>query len=350
MHDLELKEAIRICTETIKEAQRDDGGFLHSSWPAESYEDILPGGTTTFFTANILNCLNVTIPMADFDSVIRIRKRAARFLSAQKSGYGSFNYWANGSPEKKTMPYPDDLDDTSVALAALHGFDGKDIDGGMVANIIKLLTAVEAAPGGPYRTWLIKPEGHGAESAWQDIDLVVNSNIAYLLSRYGISLKNIDIFIEDRIQSGSLFSPYYPGVMQVIYFISRCYHGSDRLRLRDVVLSEENYAKHEIWKNLLETAMAISSLLAMGFPDQLSYKTQRYFLEQISMRQFGPFGFCMDPVHEGKSCLAGSRSLTAAFCLEALGRLATIGREKKKSDTNKSKSAFLPSPSARLKK
>jgi len=81
------------------------------------------------------------------------------------------------SKEFKSKPYPDDLDDTFCALNALYLFDRKLISGSAYAYIIQLLTKVEKNEGGPYKTWLVSKKTSG----WDDVDIVVNSNIAYFL-------------------------------------------------------------------------------------------------------------------------------------------------------------------------
>src|ERR1700722_18715913 len=107
----------------IKKEQSPDGSFSSTT-----------GYRTTFLAANILSCLNAVDTLA-FDTALAmpefgcmgnlmaIRKMVASFLLNEKSENASFNYWASDTPEKKTMPYPDDLDDTFVALAALNGYD-----------------------------------------------------------------------------------------------------------------------------------------------------------------------------------------------------------------------------------
>ena len=78
----------------------------------------------------------------------KIKKNLVKFLLSQKSQDWSFNYWARESDDFKRMPYPDDLDDTSCALAALHEYDPKLIDGEVMAKFVLILTALEKKKAG----------------------------------------------------------------------------------------------------------------------------------------------------------------------------------------------------------
>jgi len=350
---LTIELALKTCLAVIRAEQLPDGGFLHQSWFADGDGSRINTVEyqTTFFAANILACLNAVAANFDCSELPPIRESAARFLLAQKSEYGSFNYWARDSSESQTMPYPEDLDDIFVAFAALHGFDETLIDGAAMAHIAKLLTAVEVAPGGPYRTWLVGSQGSmaGGETGgafepvklrkpekWRDVDIVVNSNIGYCLSRLGVTLPNLTQFIDDRICDRNLRSPYYPGAMQVLYFVARFYHGveyvgsgAEKIRekkaaLADMVLREwrRHDTGNEARQNPLETAMTISTLIDLGFGNILTSPDAKIFAERCMQKEFQPYPFCIDPSRDGRVCYAGSAALTAAFCAEALAKCA----------------------------
>jgi hypothetical protein len=277
--------------------------------------------STLFSLANILSCYNEVsklIPTQNSIEVTKARGDLASFLLSQKSPRGSFNYWLRDSEESRTMPYPDDLDDTFVALAALHGFDPSLIDGAVLADVAKLLPAVEIAPGGPYRTWLIEPT---ASPEWKDVDLVVNSNVAYFLSRIGIHLPNLTKFVDDRIREDNLTSPYYPSVIHVIYFISRFYKGEGRDALVQKVLAAPK-------ENSLKLAMAISALINLGYDPALLNANNKVnesnlmslLIARIEAEGFTPDPFCIELVRDGKTHYAASPALTAAFCAEAIAK------------------------------
>lgn len=85
---------------------------------------------------------------------------------------GTINWWLRGSSDSVGRPYPDDHDDTAVALASLYPSE--------VSKILpRWLKALEKSRrnDGTYTTWLY-PQ-------WQDTDAVVQLNIARALLRHG---------------------------------------------------------------------------------------------------------------------------------------------------------------------
>lgn len=218
------------------------------------------------------------------------------------------------------MPYPDDLDDTFVALAALYGYDPKLIGGTVLANVAKILTGVEAREGGPYRTWLV---GADSNDKWRDVDVVANSNVGYFLSLLGVELPNLRSLIEEAVANGKFSSPYYPGVIQVAYFVSRFYKtGKCSRAIADLVLAER--ARREL--NPLESALAISALIELGLGDEIGAGEADRLTRVASEGEWKPYAFCIDPSRGGKTRYAGSAALTAAFVAEALVKYSEIGK------------------------
>lgn len=214
------------------------------------------------------------------------------------------------------MPYPDDLDDTFAALIALRGLDPDILSGEVLACIAKLLTSTEAQEGGPYRTWLVKNQ---VDPAWQDVDLVVNSNISHFLSCLQIKLPHIESLVEGAIEQSFLVSPYYPGICHVAYFISRSYSGSRRELIGNILAS---YLEQNIVSRL-ERAMSISSFINLGSWDRVRPEDLLQVLGGDD-DPWRPYAFCIDPSREGKRAYAGSSALTAAFCVEALVKYAKV--------------------------
>jgi hypothetical protein len=298
----------------IAEEQNRDGSFPSLSG---SKKDVFSGArqyTTTFFAANILSALNGLHDARTNP----IREKAFHFLLSQKSAIWSFNYWARNAKEYTTMPYPDDLDDTFVALAALQGYDPGIVQGAALAEVAKMLTVIEAEKGGPYQTWLIADD---APQKWHDVDIAVNANIAYFLSDFfDVAVPNLAALIDKRIQEGDLCSPYYPGIVQVIYFISRMYRGNQKSTLVDLLMAKRD--KNGLWGNSLVSAMAISALVNLGAAEMVSDADTAAFLNGVCREGWVPWAFCIDPSRKGKTHYAGSSALTAAFCIQALRQLA----------------------------
>ena len=305
--------------------QQKDGSFLSFSSPnPQDFANALQFHST-FSTSLILDSL---CTHTQTQQLHRIKQKAASFLLGQKSTYWSFNYWARNSKQAKQLPYPDDLDDTSCALAALFHYDSKIIDGSVLAHVVRLLTASEIKEGGPYRTWLVVDT---ANKVWKDIDVAVNSNVAYFLSLQEIELPQLTSYIEDCIVNNKLLSPYYPTDYPIIYFISRFYNGKYKDALIKILLTKKT-SEHN-WDNPLNTALAISAIINLQGPVDKLDKSVLYLLQTQIEGSWKP-----DPFYAGvnpkkdKPYFAGSSTLTTAFCLEALNKyfhlLVTEKKEK----------------------
>jgi hypothetical protein len=308
--------------EFLEQVQQAEGNFLnYTSSHVKSFRHAY-ACESIFSTALILSCLNQWKNQSEFDA---IRRRAAHFLLGQKSTHWTFNYWVRDSKDFKNMPYPDDLDDTSCALAALHGYDPTFIDGEALAHFVTVLTALEEEEGGPYRTWVV-PED--AASVWKDIDFAVNGNIAHLLSLYEVSLPNLERFLEEKIEKKAYTSPYYPECFPIIYFLSRFYRGGKTEDIVRYLMSRRN--ADGSWGNPLRTALAVSALLNFGVPlDQVEEGVAAIVRNTEPAFKAYPFYVGINPRGDKKRYVAGAPALTMAFCLEALGKYA----EQKRSET-----------------
>jgi len=330
-----IREIIQQGLDFLLNAQEEDGSFV--SYSAADKNDFGHSRTyhSTFPSSLILSCL---CNLDETPQTKNVKDKIAGFLLSQKSEHWSFNYWTRGSGESKTLPYPDDLDDTFCALSALMEHDAELIDGPAMARIVTLLTAVEQEEGGPYRTWLVSET---AEEVWKDVDLAVNSNVAYFLSLHDVSLPKIDSLIESAIDADQYVSPYYPAEYPIIYFISRFYRGDKVERIIDLLVSKRDRAYK--WDNPLNTALAVSSLHNFGFsPDKLG-ESISYLMTDQQHGSWKPYAFCIDPSMEGKKYYAGSQALTTAFCLEALATFLQASESKTETRAESAESEVITS-------
>ena len=315
-----INNAINQGIDFLTKTQEKEGSLLSYSTPEpESFKNARTY-RSTFSSSLILSCLCSVDESRETKSV---KDRLASFLVSQKSDYWSFNYWARDTDESRTLSYPDDLDDTFCALSALVQYNPDLIDSTAMAKIVTLLTAVEEEEGGPYRTWLVPQT---AEKIWKDVDLAVNSNVAYFLSRQDVSLPKLSSFIESAIEAGKYESPYYPSAYPVIYFISRFYRGNKVEEVKDFLLSKRN--KSNNWDNPLHTALAISALLNLDCPPKELGESISYLVAEQQLGAWSPYIFCIDPAIEGETYYAGSPALTTAFCLEALAKYLKLSENK----------------------
>lgn len=291
--------------------QQEDGSFLSQS--SKRLENFTKARIfhSTFSTSLILSCLN---NLKDSPKLKEIKKKAVFFLLKQKSEYWSFNYWARNSKEAKTMPYPDDLDDTFCALSAIYEHNQELLDGTAMAKIVQLLTFCEQKEGGPYKTWVVK---ESKDKIWQDVDLVVNTNIAYFLHLLDIDMPKLNEFIKSSIDKENFKSSYYPSMYIVIYFISRFFKRDYIIHFEKLIFSKKK--KDGSFNNPLYTALAILTLFNLGTKFNKLQASITYLIKtQQGDGSWKPYAFYIDPTVKGQTYYAGSPALTTAFCLNAL--------------------------------
>lgn len=298
------KPIIAKAVQYIAGQQEVDGGFKSLSSPSPSFEGAITH-QTVFAPALILSCL----AKVDSPKSHKVRQLLADFLLKQKSPHWSFNYWTVDSPQRKTHPYPDDLDDTFCALVGLYLHDSELIDQDALVNVVRLLLATETKPGGPYRTWLVSGD---SKQVWLDVDLAINCNVAYFLKSTGNPLPTLQGFMEKSFQPKKLESPYYPDLYPILYYLSRAYDGSqpDKLRkmIRGIAIDPEP----------LKAALLLSSRLRVGIREGSEDLVELLRSSQLPDGSWPAGAFCLDPARDGKTYYNGAAALTTAFVVEAL--------------------------------
>jgi hypothetical protein len=257
----------------------------------------------------------IALALKDVPGSEKIQKGINRFLLDQKSSSWSWNYWDRHSALMRKMPYPDDLDDTFLALAALWHYDQTFLTPTVMARMTNLLFATESRTGGPYSTWLIDGV---ADEVWRDIDLVVNINIAYFLSLQDVELPHLNQLVETAIGKKQLHSPYYPPTQPAAYFLARWYRGDSVLKLKKLIYANQVLGA---WETPHQTALAVCTLLRLGTPAKELQVAIEYLQSTQNKNGSWPAGpMCSDTMRTGekKVYFAGSSSLTTAICLEAL--------------------------------
>lgn len=305
----DIEEIIQQKVSFISQVQEKNGSFLHNTSSDPVHFSQSQWHHSVFITTLMLSFLHV-IP--SFKKNIIIQKRIVAFLLEQKSTMWTFNYWDRNSQEAKTMPYPDDLDDTFCALTALYQYNPQLIDGEVLAKIVSVLTFVEEKEGGPYRTWLVPPE---SKQVWKDVDIAVNSNIAYFLSLQEVDLPNIEKFIEKAIKKDAIQSPYYVNKYSIIYFISRWYNGKYKDMLKNNLISSMH--QNGSWGNVLDTSFAVLSCINLGIPVTELEKSITFLLKNKNA-SIQPQAFYIDRIVEGTTYYVGSSAFTATVYATAL--------------------------------
>lgn len=286
----------------MRTVQRPDGSFIgYASDTLRPFAGIRPR-QTVFTPALILGALAGTAEAID------IRNKLATWLLAEHGPDWAFNYWARSAPERQTMPYPDDLDDTFCSVSALYRHNPQLVDARALGVIVQLLIATESQVGGPYHTWLVRQD---SAEIWKDVDMAVNANIAYFLRIIGSPLPNLTAYMETAIRSNTYTSPYYYGALPVLYFIARAYSGPNTAQLMDAI-------RQQTPQSAIEQAVWCSALMYCGEYDAVA---DTVIILQHSQEADGswPAGaFWLDLVVKGTASYHGAAALTTALVLETL--------------------------------
>jgi hypothetical protein len=273
---------------------------------------------TNFFTA--LTLLSLQRHAQSHDGLDDVRHALGESLQSEAIS-GFVTYWSSGEPLRNTRPYPADLDTTSCTFASLVLADPSGAPHRLGAAV-RALTAVEVAEGGPYRTWLVTPD---APAVWRDVDVAVNANIAFYLSRHDIRLDVLDAWLAEQIASGAYASPYYPSAFPIWYFLARSAPQQARQKLTHDILSVRRPSGS--WGTVLEDALAICALTEVSLDKDLLRDARAQFAYRLQTeRSMGPGAFCIDVITQGRTWFAGSPLLTDALCLEALGPLSSTSK------------------------
>lgn len=245
-----------------------------------------------------------------------IGKKTAAFLNIHHNIEGTWNYWHRSSYEFVSTTYPDDLDDTASALAAIRLSNPETLSGDDCARFVKELCKQEIAPGGPYRTWCVENSVDKNIIAEKNkVDIGVNAAIGYALSLYDIELNGLTAYIENAIREDSLCSDYYVDEIIIIYLISRWYRGGYMK-----VLIKKLYTKLEnipIEKEPLIASMILTSLIRFGESKKDLEPKVFMLAKEISL---GPkaYGLYIEKIEKNTKWYSGSSALSAALYAETL--------------------------------
>lgn len=190
-----------------------------------------------------------------------IKSRLAKLLLREKCTNASFNYWFVGAKQRQIEAYPNDLDDTCCAWLALSKYQESLLGARDLRQLMQLLLASQVQRGGPYYAWLVNKADR---NNWQEIDLVVNINVARFLHRLGAQPPGLSNYLETEI--GKTFhSSFYPHPLLAYYFLSDFYHGKHL-----------NCIKHKLGEYLRDFAhqgelvLVVNTIYKFAFTDLLT--------------------------------------------------------------------------------
>jgi hypothetical protein len=306
--------AIQNGLDFVAASQTTTGGFVTECWHVDAPEQKTP--VDAVFTASqILYSLSFC---RDSASARGTEERAAKYLAAQRESPGVWHYYGSGT-DIKISP---DVDDTSVAWAALHRLE--------VPIPPAALDAVRASrdKNGLFTTWV------GPSSGWvnidsRDIDAVVNINALLL---FGLARENVYTvckYVLAQIDNGSFQrgTVYYRSPLMFAHAFSRAYREGDVqclqagvAKIRETVLSVQN--ADGSWGTDLETAFGALTLLNLDYRGEALDRA----IKAILAHQSSDGSWDLAPAYRGavQPLNYGARSLTTAVSIEVLTKYSTL--------------------------
>jgi hypothetical protein len=302
--------AIQNGLDFVAASQTATGGFITDCWHVDAPEQKTP--VDAVFTASqVLYSLSFC---RESTSAHGTEERAAKYLAAQREPPGIWHYYGTGTPLKISP----DVDDTSVAWAALHRLE--------MSIPSAVLESVRASrnKNGLFTTWIGPPSGWVNIDS-RDIDTVVNINALLL---FGLAHENVDAVCKyvvaqienDNFRRGTV---YYRSPLMFSHAFSRAYReGNVKCleggigKIRDTILSLQN--GDGSWGNDLETAFGALTLLNLDYRGEPLDRAIKVLLA----RQSAEGGWELAPAYRGavQPLNYGARALTTAVVIEALAK------------------------------
>lgn len=316
MTNTEIGTIIEKALDFLYKKQESCGAFYGVSVNKDSETK---SSKSPFATGLILNALASIkgCPNINQSKLHTITSKAVAYLLQQKDEiYPLWNYWEKGQLSRRSLPF--DLDDTSVIVSAIKTWCPDLITDNDISKIIKILTLLEKEFGGPYNTWFIDNK---KDSKWQDFDIAVNANIAYMLSCFQIRNTELSKYFQECISTNNIFSQYYISTISILYFISRVENGDRQYELKNSILRKLKLFKAT---NVLDTAMAISATCLLK-ANADSCKKMINLIISSQNKDTGGWPSCILYFEYGNRLGKktdrwhhGSDALTTSYCIEAL--------------------------------
>jgi len=292
----------------LEKSQLPSGEFATYASPKEGMGDSVYNTSPfiTSFVAHALSSANQTGKAGE------MKHRAAEFIKSQKKEGATWNFW--GLNEKGLYPEPpDDLDDTSCAAAVL-------VENG---ESIQVDFEEYRAENGAFFTWFAEREN--------DIDCVVNANILFFYALQGKEDSRLCSYLNEAVESQGYLecTNYYPvSRFAFPYAISRAFADANASciehslpRLQSFLLSRQ---ENGVWGNDLDNALAVVSLLNLGFEgEELDKGIRNIKSRQKQDGSWESQAFFTGPYNckkTGQCTYFGSAELTTAISLEAIAK------------------------------
>jgi hypothetical protein len=250
--------------------------------------------------------------VAGLSGAAAIMAAAGEHLHAERNPDGSWSYEG-----RATRRVPPDLDDSACAAAAL-ALLGVAPD----LRLFRLLWENEAAPGGPYYTWV--GVNQGTHLLARQLDALVNANLLFCAAMARIELPGAAAYLCDLITRPDLTpaSDYCLSPHLLVYALARAALDGPAPSLSPVLPALATHARRLTTATPFELACATATLLALG-----EQKYAAPLLEALLVAQQPDGAWPIALAYTGyPPNFAGAPGLTTAIALDAIGRALVLER------------------------
>lgn len=295
--------AARRAIAWLRAAQRPAGDWPTLSARRADMADARPYPCCVYTPTFVIQALGAF----DLPAAADLRAAAGAFLRAEANADGSWSYEG-----RATSRVPPDLDDTACATAALAALGERPGLG-----FYRLLWENEAAPGGPYYTWIGVNARPGHLLA-RHIDALVQANLLLCAGALGLELPGVVGYLLGVIARGELAiaSDYCLTPHLLVYAIARAYADGPAPGLAPALPGLASAARGLSANNAFELACRAAALLAIGADaaDDLA---------RLLAAQLPDGSWPMAAAYSGyPPHLDGAPALTTAIALDAVKRRA----------------------------
>ena len=310
--------AIHAGVEYLSRAQLPSGEFTTYTGPDLHLRGATPYPKSVYVTTFVVHSLGY---LPDGPVVERIRRRAGDFLEAEEEDNGTWNYEGRGE-----WRLPAELDTTCCAVAALLALGRRPLPS-FYPLLWQVVRRNEAAPGGPYYTYLgvnDAPDDPVAAPFAREVDRLVNANVVFCCGLLGIDLPGAVEYLARGVRSGDyrgqshyVISPHF-----VIYSIARAHADGGVRSLASVVPAMREFLATRLpppaaEASALNLACRAVGLLNLGVGPE---RVQPYVPALLAAQQADgdwPVGAAWAGFPPN---FDGSPALTTALALEALAK------------------------------
>jgi len=190
-----LTEAVQRAIVALAALQRPSGELPTLTARHADMRDVRPYACSVYTTSFVIHALRHFAGLPAAAAILRV---AGEHLRSQRNADGSWGYEG-----LSTSRVPPDLDDTACAAAALLTLGERP-----ALSLFRLLWENEAAPGGPFYTWV--GVNDGAHLLARQLDALVNANLLLCAAMLGQPLPGalaylLDVTTNDHFEAASVF-------------------------------------------------------------------------------------------------------------------------------------------------